>query len=244
MLKRCLVLIFVTVLAVSFMGCGFKEAFGGKPVPPLDGYSKVVIAPFDIRKPTGKYEDLPTMLSYGAGTKLGIKVKDKTYFYDQSKDVKPVTDKAKELNIPLKDLYQNVESAVKLGKAFDADLVIVGQLTEPRYNIERSGKITEDKSKVSATGALRYYTVAQTALIRTYLKIVDVKSSKVIWAGNILGYKSYQTKYLTGESEKIQRDETMYADIRKDWVDNFDSKLYPVQVGITGKDYRPTTEIK
>ncbi len=118
---------------------------------------------------------------------------------------------------------------LQIAKAFDADLVVVGLLIEPRYTIERSGKITEDKRKVSGTGAARYYTVYQKAIVRTNLKIIDVKTTKIIWTGSIIGYKTYETKYLTGENEKVQRDETMYADIRKDWADNFTLKLYPAQ---------------
>jgi hypothetical protein len=229
MLKRCFVVIFVTILAVSFMGCGFKNAFGGKPVPPLDGYSTVLIAPFEVKKSTGKFEDLSTMLTYGASTKLGIDVKDKKFICDQSRDMKPVTTKMKEIGVSENGLFMNTDEAIKLAKAFDADLVVVGLLTEPRYTIERSGKITEDKSKVSNTGALRYYTVYQKAIVKTNLKIIDVKTSKIIWTGNLIGYKTYETKYLTGENEKVQRDETMYADIRKDWADNFALKLYPAQ---------------
>ena len=223
-------MIFAAILAISLIGCGIQNALGGKPVPPLEGYSKVVIVPFEIKKPTGKYEDLPTMLSYGAGTKLGIKQKDKVLYYDQSRDMSPITNKMNELGISKNGIFQNIEAAVKLGKAFDADIVILGMFAEPRFSIERSGKITEDKSKVSNTGALRYYTVAQSALLRVNVKIIEVSSSNIIWVGNILGYKTYKTQYLTGETEKVQREETMLADVRKDWVDNFAAKLYPEKV--------------
>jgi len=226
MLKRCLAVIFVATLAISLVGCGIGSVFGGKPVPPLSGYSKVVIAPFEIKKPTGQYTELPTMLTYGAGTKLGIRFKDKGWDFDQSRDMKPITSKMKELGISQNGLFQNTEEAVKIGKAFGADLVILGMATEPKYSIERSGKISEDKSKASRIGT-RYYTVYQKALLRVNVKIVEVNSSKVIWAGDILGYKTYETKYLTGVTEKTQREETMYADIRKTWVDNFVAKLYP-----------------
>ena len=211
------------------MGCGFKNAFGGKPVPPLDGYSTVLIAPFEVKKSTGKYEDLSTMLTYGASTKLGIDVKDKKFICDQSRDMKPVTTKMKEIGVSENGLFMNADAAIKLAKAFDADLVVVGLLIEPRYSIERSGKITEDKSKVSGTGAARYYTVYQKAIVRTNLKIIDVKTSKIIWTGTVIGYKTYETKYLTGVAEKVQRDDIMYADIRKDWADNFTVKLFPAQ---------------
>jgi len=229
-------MIFVTILAVSFMGCGFKGALGGKPVPPLDGYSTILIAPFEVKKPSGKFEDLTTMLTYGASTKLGIDVKDKKFFCDQSRDMKPVTTKMNEIGVSQNGLFQDMDAAIKLAKAFDADLVVLGSLIEPRYSIERSGKITEDKSKVSGTGAARYYTVYQKAIVRTNLKIVDVKTSKIIWTGSIIGYKTYETKYLTGENEKVQREETMYADIRKDWAENFSAKLYPTQAFMKTKE--------
>jgi hypothetical protein len=226
MLKRCLAVIFVATLAISLVGCGIMSVFGGKPVPPLSGYSKVVIAPFEIKKPTGQYTELPTMMTYGAGTKLGIKFKDKSWDFDQSRDMKPITSKMKELGISQNGLFQNTEAAVKIGKAYGADIVILGMATEPKYSIERSGKITEDKSKATRTGS-RFYTVYQKALLRVSIKIVEVNSSKVIWSGDILGYKTYETLYHTGESEKTQREETMFADIRREWVDNFVAKLYP-----------------
>lgn len=227
MLKRYLAVIFVVVFAISFIGCGAKQVIGTKPVPTLSGYSNVLIAPFDIKKPSGQYGDLPTMLSYGAGTKVSIKFPDKKFTFDQSKEVKVVTDKMKELNLTPKTLYTDPQSALKLAKEMGADLVIVGLLTEPRYDIERSGKIEYEMAEQSATGAARYYAVYQSALLRVNLKIIDVNTGNMLWNDDILGYRKYKTRYRTGESEKVQRDDTMYADIRKDFIDNFAVKLYP-----------------
>jgi hypothetical protein len=235
MLKRYLAVIFVVAFAISFIGCGVKNFIGTKPVPTLDGYSKVLIAPFDIKKPTGKFEDLPTMLSYGAGTRLGIKLPDKTWNYDQSREVKPVANKVKELGLTSKKLYEEPESAVTLAKAFDSDLIVVGSFKEPNYTIERSGKVDYDMSKTSVLGAARYYTVRQTAKLRVNVKIIEVSSGKMLWQGDILGYKNYATKYKTQESEKIVREETMYADIRKVFVDIFIAKLYPSTVAPVNK---------
>lgn len=224
MLKKNIIIALILVVT-ALSGCG--GLFTSKPVPPLEGYSKIVIAPFDIRKPTGKYTDLPTMISYGMGTKLGIRFRDKELFYDQSNEVTPVSDKMNELKISKTSVFQNDADAIKLGKAFGADLVITGQMKEPSYTIERSGKIEYDMKDVSGLGAARYYNVGQTATLRSKVKVIDVNSGKVIWTGDILGFKRYKTRYRTGQSEITVREETMFADVRKDFVDNSIAKLFP-----------------
>jgi len=226
MTKRYLVLVLMIAFAVSIAGCGAKNLVS-KPVPPLDGYSSVLIAPYDIKKPTGKYNELPTMLAYGAGTKLSIRLKDKTWKYDQSREIKPVTDKMKELGLSQNEIYMKPESAVKLAKAFDANLIVVGQLKEPSYTIERSGKIEYEMAESTPSGAARYYAVYQSATLRINIKIIDVNSGDVIWNNDILGFKKYKTRYRTGENEKSMREDTMYADIRKDFIESFVNKLYP-----------------
>ncbi len=110
------------------------------------------------------------MISYGMGTKLGLRFKDKELFYDQSNEVTPVSDKMKDLKISKTSIFQNDNDAIKLGKAFGADLVITGQMKEPNYTIERSGKIEYDMKDVSGLGAARYYNVGQTAILRTKSK--------------------------------------------------------------------------
>ncbi len=224
MLKKNIIIAFILAV-ITISGCG--SLFSSKPVPPLEGYSKIVIAPFNIKKPTGKFTDLPTMLSYGMGTKIGIRFRDKELFYDQSNEVTPVSDKIKELNLSKASIFENDNNAIKLGKAFGADLIITGLMNEPRYTIERSGKMEYDMKDVSNIGAARYYTVGQTATLRAKVKIIDVNSEKVIWSGDIVGFKRYKTRYRTGESEKTVREETMFADVRKDFVDNAVAKLYP-----------------
>lgn len=221
--KNTIIALILTVFAIS--GCA--GLFTSKPVPPLEGYSKIVIAPFDIRKPTGKYADLPTMISYGMGTKLDIRFRDKEIFYDQSNEVTPVSNKMNEIKVSKTSIFQDDDNAVKLGKAFGADLIITGQMKEPSYTIERSGKIEYDMKDVSGLGAARYYNVGQTATLRAKIKVIDVNSEKVIWSGDILGFKRYKTRYRTGQSEKTVREEIMFADVRKDFVDNSIAKLFP-----------------
>ena len=155
MSKRHLASILVIFLMIPLAGCGIKDAFFKQEVPPLEDYSTATLVRFDFEKPSAEYENLPTMISYGIGTKLGVRYQDKTWNHDQSKEITPVTDKLEELNLSAGDTYKDIQAAIKLGEAFQTDLVIVGQLESPKFTREESGKIEEDKADISPTGAAR-----------------------------------------------------------------------------------------
>ena len=230
MWRKRLAVIFATVLLIALVGCGYKNLFTGKDVPPLEGYSTVILTPLDIKKPSGQYEGLPTMLSYSIGTKLSVRLQDNNWLFDQSEKITPVSDKLKELNLSLDGLYQDPQAAAKLAESLQGDLVITGKMEEPRFDKEESGKIVEDRSEMTQTGTARYYMVLQTAILKADLRIVDVKSTQTIWEGRIVGYKKYETLYRTGAPKKSQREETMLADVRRDFVQKFVDTLYPVRV--------------
>ena len=75
MFRKYLVSILVILLIIPLMGCGIKNAFFKKKVPPLGEYSTVVFAPFEFAETSPQYGELPTMISYGIGTKLGSDTK-------------------------------------------------------------------------------------------------------------------------------------------------------------------------
>ena len=229
MCRKHLALIFAVLLMIPLIGCGIKNILPSKEVPPLEGYSTVVLVPFDVKSPSRQYEKLPTMMSYSIGTKLSVRYQDIKWFFDQSQEVTPVSDKMKELNIMPADVYQDPQAAAKLAEALQADLVIIGQMEEPKFTREASGKIEYEMSEATRTGAARYYAVYQTAILKTYTKIIDAKAGQMIWDGIIIGYKKYKTRYRTGNPELSQSEETMLADVRKDFVDKFAEKLYPVK---------------
>ncbi len=227
--KRHLVMIITALLMIPLFGCGLENILPGKEVPPLDSYSTVVLVSAGADQSSGKYPDLPVMLSYGIGTTLELRNQDAAWIYDKSQEVTPVGDKIKELNVTAKDVFGDPKTAAKLAEALQADLVIVWKLVEePRYTKEESGKITEDRTKVGRMGAARYYTVYQTALLKAEAKIVT-KTGEMIWDGRTVGYKKYETRYLTEAPPVYQREETMYSDLRKDFVQQFVDKVYPVR---------------
>lgn len=229
MRKKHLALIFTALIMIPLVGCGLENVLPGKDVPPLDSYSTVVLVSAGADQSSGKYPDLPVMLSYGIGTKLELRDQDAAWIYDKSQGVTPVGDKMKELNITANGVFGDPKTAAKLAEAFQADLVIIWKLSEePRYTKEESGKITEDRTKVGRMGAARYYTVHQSALLKAEAKIVT-GTGEVIWNGRTVGYKKYETRYLTEAPPVYQREETMYSDLRKDFVQQFVDKVYPVR---------------
>jgi hypothetical protein len=230
MCRKYLTLILAIFLMIPLVGCGIKNLLPSKEVPPLEGYSTVVLVPFDVKKPSGQYEDLPIMLSYSIGTSLSVRYQDRNWIYDQSREITPVSDKLKELNLSAGDIYRDPQAAAKLAESLQADLVIAGQAEDPEFTREDSGKIEEDKSKLTVTGAARYYAVYQTAILRADVKLIT-KAPQEIWDGRIYGYTKYKTRYRTGNPKKFQREETMLSDVRKDFVAKFVDKLYPVEAG-------------
>ena len=231
MCRKHLALIFATIFLISVIGCGLKNVLPSKDVPPLEGYSTVVLVPLSVENPSAEYENLPTLLSYSIGTKLDVRYQDRNWFFDQSKAIAPVSAKLKELNISSSEIYQNPQTAAKLAEALQADIVIAGQLYEPKFTNEESGKIEYEMSQMTAMGASRFYAIFQTAILKADLIVIEAKTNEVIWDGRIVGYKKYKTRYRTGAPKKQQRVETMLADVRKDFVENFVNKLYPAKVG-------------
>ncbi len=227
MCRKHLILVFTAFLIVALAGCGLKQILPSKKVPSLDSYSTIVLLPFDFDKPSAEYEKLPTFISYATGTKLKVRQSEKTWVYDQSQEIRPVSKKLAELNISARDIFEDPLTAAKVAEAFQADLIITGQLEKPKLTREDSGKITYDMKDTSQLGAARYYTVHQTATLPAKVRILDVKGNQVIWDGSVIGFKRYATRYRTGEGTKFERDEEMMADIRKDLVENLVGKLYP-----------------
>lgn len=227
MCRKHLILIFAAFLTIALVGCGVKQLLPSKKVPPMEGYTTVLILPFSPGKASADYENLPTLISYAIGTKLKVRHADRTWIYDQSKEVNPVSDKLKELNISAKDVFEDPLTATNLFEAFQVDLIIAGQLSTPKFTREDSGKIKYVMDKMTPSGAARYYTVHQTATLPSTIKVIAAKGNEVIWDGMIIGYKKYDTDYLTGSSKKFQREDVMLADVRKSLVSGLVDKLYP-----------------
>lgn len=230
MSKKALILLPVLMLVISqLLGCGIKNAFPEKKVPPLDGYSSVVIIFFND-KPTEKYDSLTTLLSYTIGTMMSIKCKDKVWSYDQSERVSPVKAKLAELNTHVDDIFRDHSLATSLANALQADLLIIGRLKEPKFTEQWSGKIEYDMSKATVIGATRYYAIYQTAILTADFDMIDPKTGQSIWDSRIIGYKKYKTRYRTGNPPLLESEKSMLADLRKDLAQKVTDRLSPAEI--------------
>ena len=232
MCRKHLILIFAVLIIIPLMGCGLENVMPSKALPPLEGYTTILIVPFEVTT-TGSYgeelpiSNLPIMVSYGIGNKLEVRHADRKWIYDKSNDVSPVKDKMKELNISSSAVYQDPATAAKLAKAFQADLVIVGEMKAPEFTEEESGKMKYAMDEMTPTGTARYYTVHQKAILPASLKMIEVKSGQQIWDGIVTGYMKYDTDYRTGSPKKVVREGKMFSDVRKDLVDKISDKIFP-----------------
>jgi hypothetical protein len=234
MCRKHFILIFAVLIMIPLFGCGLENVMPSKELPPLDGYSTVLLASFSIGEP-GNYDTelpiagLPIMVSYGVGNKLEVRHTDRSWIYDKSQDMSPVSKKVKELNLSISDLYQDPAAAVKLAKAFQADIAIVGHMEAPKFTIEETGKMKYVMEEMTPTGTARYYTVYQKAILPANVKIIEVESGQQIWDGIITGYTKYETDYRTGSPRKLVRETKMLADVRKDLVVKISDKIYPAK---------------
>jgi hypothetical protein len=226
MCRKTLTLLSVFILIFSVFGCGIKNVLPEKEIPPLESYHKVALVLFGGDS-SGEYGKLPTLLSYSIGTKLSIRYKDRVFLFDQSQTVHPISDKLSELSIRPGDIYEDPHLAIELAEALEADLVIVGHIYKPKFTEERSGKMEYDMTKHDRSGTVRFYSIYQTALLRSDFEIIDPTSGEAIWDGMVIGYKKYKTRYHTGNPPLRQSEESMLAEVRRDLAQQVVDKLYP-----------------
>ena len=229
MCRKGLFLILAVVILGSVIGCGIKNALPNKEVPQMHGYSKVALVFFN-KKTNKECENLPALLSYSVGTELSIRCEDKSWVFDQSEKVKPVSDNMEELSVLPCDICQDLQLAATLAESLGADLIIAGMLEEPKYTKEESGKVEYEMTEVNRTGTGRYYAIHQTAILKADIEAIDPVMQKVIWDGRVIGYKKYKTRYLTGNPPEDQREERMLADVRRDLVLKVVNTLSPAMV--------------
>jgi hypothetical protein len=234
-MRKFLVSSFLTMFsAIVLFGC-----LGGSSVPPLNfsEYTKIAIAPFATEEESVNMADA---LPYDVGTQLNLKFKKEgnlDWIYFQSEAIQPVREKLTELQLSPAEIYQDPARAKKVGESLGVDLIIVGNVSNPRIEIKDDHTPYYDMSQQAGiSGTTRYTLLIQSSTIDISLKAIDVKTGSVVW--NVEGMKGY-IKYIKAfQSGVPSRDEVseevIKADIRKHIAGRILHALYPE--GFSDKD--------
>ncbi len=227
-MKKIWFSLLVVVLCVAGLwGCG-------KSVPPLNlsSYTKIAIAPLATEK---KATEFSTALPYDIGTQLNLKFKKDNrieWIYDSSEENQPVKDKLNELQLSEKQIYVDTALAAKVGSAVGADLIIVGHVSNPRFEEEFDDRNYYDMShQAGISGTTKFTLLLQSATITVKLKAVDVNTGNVAWsAENLKGYiryiKHFQSQ-IPDAAKKAVEEEIVRADLRRHLTKRTLYVIYP-----------------
>jgi hypothetical protein len=224
------------LLSVALMsGCG-------KEVLPLDlsDYERIAIAPFSTEEESAEMERrFPLDLS----TQLSLVKKDKEWIYDQSDTLNPIGSELAAQNLTPKDIFLDPALAAKVGKAAQADIIVVGHIKNPKMDEKYDSNPLYDMSaQAGISGTTKFVIVYQWATLNMQVKAIDTKSGSVIWDnGGFTGYTRYIREFNTQDparhTSRVAPDQ-LKADIRKHMLNQIGHQLVPDKINA-----RPVPEI-
>ena len=224
------------LLSVALMGgCG-------REVLPLDlsDYERIAIAPFSTEEESAEMERrFPLDLS----TRLTLLEKEKEWIYDQSDTLSPIGGQLTAQNLTPKDIFLDSALAAKVGKAANADIIIVGHIEEPKIDEKYDSNPLYDMSaQAGISGTTKFVLVYQWATLNMHVKAVDTKSGSVIWDnGGFTGYTRYIREFNTQDPARHNSriaPEQLKADIRQHMLSQIGHQLVPDKI-----NKRPVPEI-
>ncbi len=226
-MKKIWFSLLVVVLCVAGLwGCG-------KSVPPLNlsSYTKIAIAPFATEE---KAAEFSKSLPYDTGTQLNLKFKKDNrieWIFDSSEERQPVKDKLNELQLSEKQIDVDPALAAKVGSAVGADLIIVGDVSNPRLKEEFDDTNYYDMSQQAGiSGTTKYTLLRQSATITINLKAVDATGNVAWSAENLKGYIKYIIPFqatIPKGAKKAVEEEIVRADLRKHLAKRILHVIYP-----------------
>ena len=231
-LSVCLTLL-ASVALIS--GCG-------GPVEPLDisNFQRIAIAPFSTEEDSTEMERrFPLDLS----TQLSLVKKDKEWVYDQSDTLSPIASELTTQNLTPEDIFLDPALAAKVGKATNADIIIVGHIKNPKLEEKYDSNPLYDMSaQAGISGTTKFVLVYQWATLNMHVKAIDTKSGSIIWDnGGFTGYTRYIREFNTQDPARHTSriaPEQLKADIRKHMLSQIGHQLAPDKINA-----RPVPEI-
>ena len=223
----------LSVCATLLVSVALISGCGGK-VEPLDlsDFQRIAIAPFSTEEESaGMERRFPLDLS----TQLSLVEKDKEWIYDQSDTLNPVGSELAAQNLTPQDIFLDPALAAKVGKAAQADIIIVGHIKEPRLNEKYDSNPLYDMSaQAGISGTTKFVLVYQSATLKIQVKAIETKSGSVIWDnGEFTGYTKYIREFNTQDparhTSRIEPDQ-LKADIRKHMLNQIGHQLAPDKI--------------
>ena len=214
----------------------------GGPVEPLDisNFQRIAIAPFSTEEDSAEMERrFPLDLS----TQLSLVKKDKEWIYDQSDTLSPIGSELTTQNLTPEDIFLDPALAAKVGKAANADIIIVGHIRDPKLEEKYDSNPLYDMSaQAGISGTTKFVLVYQWATLKMQVKAIDTKSGSIIWDnGGFTGYTRYIREFNTQDparhTSRIAPDQ-LKADIRKHMLSQIGHQLAPDKINA-----RPVPEI-
>jgi hypothetical protein len=231
----------LSVCATLLLSVALLSGCGGEVMPlDLSNYQRIAIAPFSTEEESAEMERrFPLDLS----TRLTLLEKEKEWIYDQSDTLSPIGGQLTAQNLTPKDIFLDSALAAKVGKAANADIIIVGHIKNPKMDEKYDSNPLYDMSaQAGISGTTKFVIVYQWATLNMQVKAIDTKSGSVIWDnGGFTGYTRYIREFNTQDparhTSRVAPDQ-LKADIRKHMLNQIGHQLVPDKINA-----RPVPEI-
>ena len=231
----------LSVCATLLVSVALISGCGGK-VEPLDtsDFQRIAVAPFSTEEESA---DMERRFPLDLSTQLTLVKKDKEWIYDQSDTLNPIGSQLAAQNLTPMDIFLDPALAAKVGKAANADIIIVGHIKNPKMDEKYDSNPLYDMSaQAGISGTTKFVLVYQWATLNMQVKAVDTKSGSVIWDnGGFTGYTRYIREFNTQDparhTSRIEPDQ-LKADIRRHMLNQIGHQLAPDKINA-----RPVPEI-
>jgi hypothetical protein len=231
----------LSVCATLLLSITLMSGCGGEVMPlDLSNYQRIAIAPFSTEEESAEMERrFPLDLS----TQLSLVKKDKEWIYDQSDTLNPIGSELATQNLTPQDIFLDPALAAKVGKAAQADIIVVGHIKNPKMDEKYDSNPLYDMSaQAGISGTTKFVIVYQWATLNMQVKAIDTKSGSVIWDnGGFTGYTRYIREFNTQDparhTSRVAPDQ-LKADIRKHMLNQIGHQLVPDKINA-----RPVPEI-